>query len=99
MTKIPLIKESIYLRLAYWFGGSVHYDHSGKVGSIQLGLGLRKEMRVLKINRRVTSRNKKEGLKAQIYSGIFSPVRPHLLIVQLPGPCIFKPPHSTPWPP
>ena len=47
MTKATLIKENIYLGLAYSFRGLVRYHHGGKHGSIQADLVLEKELRVL----------------------------------------------------
>jgi hypothetical protein len=46
MTKATLIKEHIYLWLAYSFRGSVQYHHGGNHGSMQADIVL-KELRVL----------------------------------------------------
>jgi hypothetical protein len=50
MTKATLIKENIYLGLAYSFRGLVRYHHGGKHGSIQADLVLEKELRVLHLD-------------------------------------------------
>lgn len=42
-----LIKESIYLGLAYSFRGLVRYYHGGKHGSIQIHMVLGKKLKVL----------------------------------------------------
>jgi hypothetical protein len=47
MTKATPIKNNISLGLAYRFRGSVHYHQSRKHGSIQAGMVLEKELRVL----------------------------------------------------
>jgi hypothetical protein len=48
------------LRLAYRFRGSVYYHHGRKHGSVQAGMMLEKELRVLHLDlkalRRLTSR-------------------------------------------
>jgi hypothetical protein len=48
---------------------------------------------VLKANRRrpVYRQLRRRSLKAHPHSDTLSPIRPHLLIVPLPGPRIFKP--------
>jgi hypothetical protein len=67
MTKAALIKDNIYLGLAYRFRGSVHYHHGRKHGSIQAGMVPVKELRVLhlvpKVNKRLISR--KLGRRSQ----------------------------------
>lgn len=47
MTMAPLIKESIYLGLAYRFRSLVHDCHGGKYGDMQTDMVLEKEPRVL----------------------------------------------------
>jgi hypothetical protein len=47
VTKVNLIKESIYLGLAYSFRGLVHYHHCVKHISTQADMVLEKELRVL----------------------------------------------------
>ena len=46
MTKATLIKDNIYLGLAYRFRGSVHYHQWWEHGSIQAGM-VQKELRIL----------------------------------------------------
>jgi hypothetical protein len=52
------------LGLAYTFRGSVYYNHDGKNGKVQVGM-MQEEMRVQclaeKANRRLASRQLKEG--------------------------------------
>ena len=50
MTLAILIKENIYLGLAYRFRGLVHYHHGGKHGSLQADMVLEKELRVLHLD-------------------------------------------------
>jgi hypothetical protein len=40
MTMATLIKENISLRLAYRFGGLVHYHHSQKYGGVKANMVL-----------------------------------------------------------
>ena len=47
MTMATLIKENISLGLAYSFRGLVCCHHGGKDGSMQAGMVLEKELRVL----------------------------------------------------
>ena len=47
MVNASLIKENIYLGLAYSFRGSVHYHNGGKHGRIQVDVVPEKELRVL----------------------------------------------------
>ena len=47
MTLAILIKENIYLGLAYRFRASVHYHHGGKHGSMQADMMLERELKVL----------------------------------------------------
>ena len=47
MTMATLIKENISLGLAYNFRGLVCCHHGGKDGSMQAGMVLEKELRVL----------------------------------------------------
>jgi hypothetical protein len=58
MTKATLIKDNVSLRLAYRFRSSVHYHKGRKHGSIQVGMTLKKGLRVvylvLKISRKET---------------------------------------------
>jgi hypothetical protein len=50
MTLAILIKENIYLGLAYRFRALVHYHHGGKHGSLQADMVLEKELRVLHLD-------------------------------------------------
>ena len=56
MTNASLIKDNIELGLAYRFRGSAHYHQGRKHGSVQTGMMLEKELRILhpvpKTNRR-----------------------------------------------
>jgi hypothetical protein len=94
MTKAALIKDSIYLGLAYRFRGSVHYHRGGKHGSIQADSELETELRVLhlvlKAYRKLASRQL--GGKSKPHNDTLPPTRPYLLIVLLSGSSIFKPP-------
>ena len=67
---------------------------------MQAGMGL-EELRVPRLvpkaNRRRLAGSKEEGLKAHPYNDTPTPTRPHLLIVLLPGPSIFKPPQTVSW--
>ena len=47
MTAVTLRKESIKLGSTYSFRDSVHYHHGEKHGSVQAGMVLEKELRVL----------------------------------------------------
>jgi hypothetical protein len=93
MTKATLIKDNIKLGLPVRLRGSVHY-HQG----IKAGKEL-EELRVLPLvlkanRRRLTSRQLgARSFKAYPYSGTVPSIRKHLLIVPLPWPSIFKPPH------
>jgi len=42
MTKAILIKENIYLELAYRFREPAHYHHGGEHGSIQADMALQR---------------------------------------------------------
>ena len=81
--------------LAYRFSGLVHYHHGRKHGHIQAGMIL-EELRVLhldqKPNRRLSFR---QHTLTHSNMAIPTPTRPHPLVVALPGPSIFKPPHAT----
>ena len=50
MTKATLIKENIYLGLAYSFRGLVHYHHGEKNGSIQVDMVLEKKLTALHLD-------------------------------------------------
>ena len=50
MTMATLIKENISLGLAYNFRGLVCCHHGGKDGSMQAGMVLEKELRVLHLD-------------------------------------------------
>jgi hypothetical protein len=82
--------------LAYSFRGSVHYHHDRKHGSVQADIV--QELRVLHLvsktnRRRLASRQLgRRSLKAHPHSDTLPPTKPHLLIVPLPRPSIFKPP-------
>jgi hypothetical protein len=87
------------LGLAYRFRDSDHYHQGRKHGSIQAGM-VQEELRVLRLHlrankKRLISRELGMILKAHLHSDILPPTRTHLLIVPLPGPCIFKPPHQV----
>jgi hypothetical protein len=80
------------------FRGSVHQDR--KHGSIQASMA-QKMLRVLYIvpkanGRRLASRQLGgRSHKAHPHSDTLPPKRPHLLIMPLPGPSIFKPPQEV----
>ena len=57
MTKTSIIKATVYLRLPYRFRGLVHYYHSRKNSSIQADMVLEKELRVLHLYLKATSRD------------------------------------------
>jgi hypothetical protein len=59
----------------------------GKHGSIQADLVLEKELRVLRLDSKAARR--KLTFAVYHHSDTHPPVRPHLLIVPLPGPSIF----------
>ena len=44
LTKATLIKDNIYLGLAYSFRGLVHYYHGRKHGNVQADMVLEKEL-------------------------------------------------------
>jgi hypothetical protein len=95
MTKATLINDNTLLGLAYKFRDSVIYHHGRKHGSIQAGMVL-EDLRVLHLDKAVARRDcligsQEDGLKAHPHSDTLPPTRPHLLIVPLPGPSIFKP--------
>ena len=84
MTKAALIKDNIYLGLAYRFRGSVHYHHGRKHGSIQVDMVLEKELRVLHLDktaarRGLPSRQLGGGSQSLPHSDTLPPTRPHLL--------------------
>jgi hypothetical protein len=56
MTKATLLKDNIYLKLSHRFRGSVCYHQGRKHGSIQAGTVLEKELRVLHLVPKGTSR-------------------------------------------
>jgi hypothetical protein len=65
---------------------------------MQEDMVLEKEMRVLHLDLKATRReclpgSKEEGLKTHAHSDALPPARLPLLIVPLPLPRIFKPPH------
>jgi hypothetical protein len=87
MTKANLIKTFNW----GWLTGSEvsslvssRWEH----GSIQAGM-VQVELRVLHLHLKAAMRLD-EGLKAHVYSDIPISTRPHLQIVLLPGPSIFK---------
>jgi hypothetical protein len=96
--------QLISLELVYIFRGSVHYHHGRKHGSVQVGM-LWEELRVLHLvpkanRRRLTSRklggrsqNQPQQWHTSFNKATPTLTRPHLLIVPLLGPSIFKPPH------
>ena len=81
--------------LAYRFRGSVHYHQGRKHGSVQAHMVL-EELRVLHLvpkaaRRRLISRKLEGGfLKAHPNNDTLPSRKPHLLIVSLPEPCLFK---------
>jgi hypothetical protein len=89
-----LIKDNISLGLVYRFRGSVHYHYGRKYGSIQAGMTLEK-LRVLPLvpkaaRRRLVLMWLGGESPPKPHSDTLPPTRPHLLIVPLPGPSIFK---------
>ena len=76
--------------------GSVHLSSRREHGSIQAGM-VQEELRALHRHLKATSRilaSRQLGLKAHIHSATPTPTGPHLLIVPLSGPSIYKPSHS-----
>ena len=93
---------------AYTFRGSAHYHHCGKHGSAQAYITLENKLRVLHLDQEATRRDSSTQLGGTSPSPTvthffqqghtYCTTRPHLLIVPLPGPSIFKPPHiDKPW--
>jgi hypothetical protein len=67
VTKTTLIKD-ISLGLAYRFRGSVHYHYGGKHGSIQAGMVLEKELRVvLHLDPKATKRLSSAGSQEEAF--------------------------------
>jgi hypothetical protein len=86
MTKMTLIKANTSLGLTYRFRGSVHYHHGRKHGSIQAGMVLEKELRVLIQRQPEETVSSSLGrawalrdLKACPHSDTLPSQRPHLL--------------------
>ena len=77
-----------------------HHDR-WEQGSIQAGM-VQEELRVLNSHlsapkRIMTSRQQDEGLKAHTHNNTSTPTGPHLLIVPLLGPSIYKPSLVVVW--
>jgi hypothetical protein len=101
MTKATLIRYLIGAGL--WVQRFTPLSSRQEHGSFQAGMA-QEELRVLhlvsKNNRRLAYKQLGgRSLKAHPDSDILPLTRPHLLIVPFPGSSVFKPPHSTPWPP
>lgn len=84
MVTATLIKESIYLRLASSFRGSVHSRHVWKHGTMRADMVLEKELRVLHLQQaeRESQWARLELLKPPkpTLRGTLPSPRPHLLI-------------------
>jgi hypothetical protein len=85
MTKATLISGNIYLGLAY------------RSYNIKIDVEFKEKLKVLhfdlKANRSLTSMWLRGGSQTSYNKGIPAPIRPHVLIVTLPVPNIFKPPN------
>jgi hypothetical protein len=57
MIKTTLIKENIYLGLAYSFTGTVHYHHGWKYGTMQAEMVLEEELKVLYLDLKAARRS------------------------------------------
>ena len=90
--------QHLKLGLAYGFRGSDPYHHGKKHGSVVGRHSAGEEDRVLHLDpkalrRRLASRQLGGGSQSPSQSDSLLPTKPHLLIVPLPGPSIFKPPY------
>jgi hypothetical protein len=72
------------LGLAFSFRGSVHYHHGRKHDSVQAGMVLEKELRILHPDPKAGRAWVLGTLKVCLYNDTLTPTRPHLLIVPLP---------------
>jgi hypothetical protein len=106
VTKAMLIKDNNYLGLAYRFWGSVHCHQGGGIAAPRQAWCRGGGWRVLHLHlkatrRRLASRQLGWALQdsppqwyASSNKAIPTLTRSRLLIVPLPGPCIFKPPQA-----